>query len=65
MGPLKDALPIKLQFNLGCGEVEVGLYRVSGGVEVGQELGVDEILDVVDHQKHDGLWYLEKNTTIP
>ena len=31
-------------------------YSVSGGVELGQELAVDKVLDVVDHEEHDGLW---------
>ena len=30
-------------------------YRVSGGVETGQQLAVDECLGVVDHQEHDDL----------
>lgn len=29
-------------------------YRVTGGVQVGQQLGHDEILRVIDHQVHDG-----------
>ena len=41
------------------GWVKFDCYRIAGGVEVRQELGVDEILDVVDHQEHDGLWYLK------
>ena len=30
-------------------------YRVTGGVEAGQQLAVDECLGVVDHQEHDDL----------
>lgn len=30
-------------------------YRVSSCVELGQQFSIDELLDVVDHEKHDGL----------
>ncbi len=35
----------------------IGNYCVSSGVEVGQELAVDEPLDVVDDKIHNGFWY--------
>lgn len=35
--------------------ITVSTYRISGCIEVGQQLTIDEILWVIDHQVHDNL----------
>ena len=39
-------------------------YRIASRIKISQKFGIDEELQVVDHEEHDGLWYLEHKKQI-